>query len=123
MGELNTFIRGYAGRLLPIGADQSPLECLDEWLRRKIHFLKLKQGKRSIGIISFAGSERSIHGWWRLSSTIQSNRAMAMRRLRNLGLEGFTGRLEQEKPAWQEAPYAITGTYGEVRGEKSSCST
>jgi RNA-directed DNA polymerase len=107
--ELNTFIRGWVGYFRMAQA-RSPLQRLDEWLRRKIRCLKLKQCKRSIGIARFlmgcgiredqawmlAGSGK---GWWRLSCTPQANRAMDMKWFRNLGLEGFTGRYEREKLA------------------------
>jgi len=109
VSELNTFIRGWVG-YFRLAKAKSALQGLDEWLRRKLRCLKLKQCKRAKGIGRFlmecgikkdpawclAGSGK---GWWCLSCTPQAHRAMDKKWFRNLGLEGFAGRYEREKLA------------------------
>ena len=107
VSELNTFLRGWVG-YFRLAKAKSALQRLDEWLRRKLRCLKLKQCKRAVGIARFlmdcgikeyhawmlAGSGK---GWWCMSCTPQSNRGMDKKWFRDLGLEDFAGRYEREK--------------------------
>ena len=94
--ELNAYIRGW-GNYYKLAAIQKKAEKLDGWVRRKLRVIKLKQSKRVYTIASFLRNEgvREDHafmvagsgkGWWRLSETRESHRAMGKEWFRKLGL-------------------------------------
>ena len=84
--ELNAYIRGW-GNYYKLAAMKGRAGSIDEWIRRKLRVIKLKQCKRVYAIACFlreggvaeeqafkvAGSGK---GWWRLSLTRESHRAM-----------------------------------------------
>jgi len=106
VAELNRLIRGWVAyfRLAQAGGKMGEL---DQWLRRKLRCLKLKQCKRASTIGQFL-QERGVKrdaawtlagsgkGWWRLSKTKQSHRAMGMAWFKELGLTSFADRYALE---------------------------
>lgn len=86
----------------------SELVKLDRWIRRKLRVIKLKQLKRRYTIWKFYRSrgvgEKSAwlgvlsgKGWWRLSCTPQSHRAMNLAWFEEMGLISLTGRWQELK--------------------------
>jgi len=84
--ELNQFLGGWIG-YFRLAAAKTFLTGLDEWTRRKLRCLRLKQCKRATTIAAFLrqlGIARqdawnmaaSGKGWWRLAKTPASHRAM-----------------------------------------------
>ena len=76
---------------------QEKAEELDKWIRRKVRVIKLKQCKRVYAIACFLRDEGvkehqafkiagSGKGWWRLSKTGESHRAMSIEWFRKMGL-------------------------------------
>ena len=94
--ELNAFIRGW-GNYYKLAALKDKAIELDGWIRRKLRVIKLKQCKRVYTIACFlrengvredqafmvAGSGK---GWWRLSKTRETHRAMGKEWFRKQGL-------------------------------------
>ena len=94
--ELNAFIRGW-GNYYKLAAMKDKAIELDGWIRRKLRVIKLKQCKRVYTIACFlrengvredqsfmvAGSGK---GWWRLSKTRESHKAMGKEWFRKMGL-------------------------------------
>lgn len=96
VSELNAYIRGW-GNYYKLAPMKATAERLDEWIRRKVRVIKLKQCKRARTIANFLQSEGigkdqayavagSGKGWWRLSKTRQTHRAMGKEWFRRLGL-------------------------------------
>jgi RNA-directed DNA polymerase len=96
VAELNRLFRGWMG-YFHLGRAKVLMGELDGWVRRKLRCLKLKRCKRAIGIARFLKSRGvaedaswmlagSGKGWWRLSMTRQSHRAMDLSWFRELGL-------------------------------------
>ena len=94
--ELNAYIRGW-GNYYKLAALKEKAEELDGWIRRKIRVIKLKQCKRVYAIACFLRAEGvrenrafmvagSGKGWWRLSKTRESHRAMGKEWFRKMGL-------------------------------------
>jgi hypothetical protein len=94
--ELNAYIRGW-GNYYKLAALQKKAGALDRWIRRKVRVIKLKQCKRVYAIACFLRDEGvkehqafrvagSGKGWWRLSKTRESHRAMGIEWFRKLGL-------------------------------------
>ena len=94
--KLNAYIRGW-GNYYKLAAIQKKAEKLDGWVRRKLRVIKLKQSKRVYTIACFLRDEgvREDHafmvagsgkGWWRLSMTRESHRAMGKEWFRKQGL-------------------------------------
>lgn len=96
VSELNAYIRGW-GNYYKLAPMKATAERLDEWIRRKVRVIKLKQCKRARTIANFLQSEGigkdqaymiggSGKGWWRLSKTRQTHRAMGKEWFRRQGL-------------------------------------
>jgi RNA-directed DNA polymerase len=79
------------------------LQRLDEWIRRKLRCVRLKQRKRSRPLIGFllslgvplqraVGLGRSRRGWWRMAGSPQAAEAMSLRWFQELGLLNLTER-------------------------------
>lgn len=86
--ELNTFLPGWM-RYFKHAACESIIEELDGWIRRKLRCYKLKQLKRSKTIATMLIQRgiaeasawtvaKSGKGWWRLSLTSQTHKAMGI---------------------------------------------
>lgn len=93
--QLNLYLRGW---LLYFGYAQmqSKLQRIDSWLRRRLRCVRLKQCKRSIGIVRWLRklgmtTKRSWlialsgKGWWRLSNTPAVNEAMSISWFHSMG--------------------------------------
>lgn len=105
VNELNSLIRGWVA-YFRLARAKGMMGDLDAWMRRKLRCLKLKQCKRAIGVARFLmarGIERdkawtlggSGKGWWRLSLSPQSHRAMGKEWFNQIGLDGFADRYRQ----------------------------
>ena len=94
--EVNTLLRGWYN-YFRLAQARGVFAKLDGWLRRKLRCYRIKQCKRRIGIARFLMAEgvkeyqawelaMSKKGWWRLSNTPQTNKAMGMEWFRKLVL-------------------------------------
>jgi len=94
--ELNSFLVGWI-LYYRYAACKFELQCMDEWIRRKLRCYRLKQRKRGSSIggflrrmgVSAPSASRlasSGKGPWRLANTPQLNRAMPTDWFRNQGL-------------------------------------
>ncbi len=102
IGELNSFLAGWVTyfRYAECGGH---LRSLDEWIRRKLRCVRLKQRKRRWSVVVFlrelglpvrraralAGSGK---GWWRLAGTPQASEAMSLAWFRSQGLLSLADR-------------------------------
>jgi RNA-directed DNA polymerase len=86
IGELNSFLSGWVTYFRYAKA-RGVLRDLDQWIRRKLRCVRLKQRKRANGIASFLRSlgvpwnrcwttAASGKGWWRMSHTPAAQQAM-----------------------------------------------
>ena len=102
IGELNSFLPGWV-TYFRHAACRSHLHRLDEWTRRKLRCVRLKQRKRAKPIADFLRSlgvpewrawilALSGKGWWRLSGSPQAAEAMTLAWFRAQGLECLTER-------------------------------
>ena len=84
--ELNEFLAGWI-TYFRLSDSRSRLSKLDQWIRRKLRCVRLKERKRSFSIVKLLTSQDikekeawkvalSGKGWWRLSNTPQVNMAM-----------------------------------------------
>jgi len=103
--ELNSFLTGWV-TYFRYAECRSHLRSLDEWTRRKLRCVRLKQRKRAKPIADFlqglgvpewrawllAGSGK---GWWRLSGSPQAAEAMSLTWFRDQGLITLTDRYAQ----------------------------
>ena len=87
IADLNSFLVGWIN-YYRFAACRFELQCLDEWIRRKLRCYRLKQCKRGRTIAGFLqrlGSSPSLahrvassgKGWWRLSLTHAAHQAMS----------------------------------------------
>ena len=85
--ELNLFLVGWIV-YYRFAACRFELQCLDEWIRRKLRCYRLKQCKRGTTIAHFlkkCGASPSLahrvassgKGWWRLALTRPAHQAMS----------------------------------------------
>ena len=102
IGELNSFLAGWV-TYFRYAECRSHLESLDQWARRKLRCVRLKQRKRPKPIADFlrdlglpewqawilAGSGK---GWWRMAGTPQASGAMSLAWFRSQGLLSLTER-------------------------------
>ena len=109
VADLNRLTRGWVS-YFKLAKAKEKMETLDEWVRRKIRCLKLKQCKRAKAIAAFlmrngihrdaawrlAGSGK---GWWCLSKAPQTHRAMGSRWFKELGVLSFADRYAKENLA------------------------
>jgi RNA-directed DNA polymerase len=99
--ERNLLLRGWLG-YFRLGMVKTLLPGLDEWIRRKLRCYRLKQLRRTYTIKRFL-SERGVgeqaswqlalsgKGWWRLSKTRQTHRAMGLEWFSEIGLVSLSG--------------------------------
>ena len=106
--ELNEFVSGWV-TYFRYAACKTALRRLDEWIRRKLRCVRLKQCKRPIAIATFlrrlgvpewsarklAGSGR---GWWRKAGTPQAQQAMSITWFRDQGLTSLSERYAALQP-------------------------
>ena len=106
--ELNAFVSGWV-TYFRYAACKTALQRLDEWIRRKLRCVRLKQCKRPKAIFAFLRSlgvpGRSARqlagsgaGWWRKAGTPQAHQAMSNAWFRNQGLISLSGRYAALQP-------------------------
>ena len=97
--QINERCRGW-GHYFGLAYYTAAFQRLDEWLRRRLRCVKLKQCKRALGIARFLQAQGvpewaawllacSGKGWWRLANSPQAARAMPNRWFDGLGLLSF----------------------------------
>ena len=105
IGELNSFLRGWVA-FFRYAECASHLQRLDEWVRRKLRCLRLKQCKRAKPIADFLRRlgvpERrawigalSGKGWWRLSGSPPAAEGMSRAWFESMGLVSLVQRYRQ----------------------------
>jgi RNA-directed DNA polymerase len=105
IGELNAFLSGWVAYFRH-AACKDHLQRMDEWIRRKLRCLRLKQCKRAKPIADFLhrlGVPRwrawigalSGKGWWRLSNSPPAAEGMSLAWFESLGLVSLLQRYEQ----------------------------
>jgi len=103
--RLNRQVMGWTGYFRYIRSGHA-LEQLDQWLRRKVRVIKLKQLKRNYTIYKFLRSrgvaEQSAwalalsgKGWWRKSGCPQTHQAMSRKWFEEQGLVSLKVRWRQ----------------------------
>ena len=96
IGELNQFLTGWAAYFRH-AACKSHLQRMDEWIRRKLRCLRLKQRKRTYSIAEFLHQPGvpkwrawigalSGKGWWRRSGSPPAMEGMNLAWFESLGL-------------------------------------
>jgi RNA-directed DNA polymerase len=105
IGELNLFLNGWV-TYFRHAACKSHLQRLDEWIRRKLRCLRLKQRKRAGPIAEFLHQlgvptwrawigALSGKGWWRLSGSPPAAEGMSLAWFESQGLVSLTVRYQQ----------------------------
>lgn len=105
IGELNRFLTGWVAYFRH-AACKSHLQRMDEWIRRKLRCLRLKQCKRAGPIAAFLHrlgvptwrawiGALSGKGWWRLSGSPPATEGMSRAWFESLGLVSLVHRYEQ----------------------------
>lgn len=105
IGELNLFLNGWV-TFFRHAACKSHLQRLDEWIRRKLRCLRLKQRKRAgpiaellqqLGVPTWRAwiGALSGKGWWRLSGSPPATEGMSLAWFESQGLVSLTMRYEQ----------------------------
>jgi len=108
IGELNSYLTGWV-TYFRYAACKSHLKRLDEWIRRRLRCVRLKQRKRAKPIADFLQSlgvseenawklALSGKGWWRKSGTPQAHHAMNIAWFRAQGLVSLTQRYAELQP-------------------------
>jgi RNA-directed DNA polymerase len=108
IGELNSYLTGWV-TYFRYAACKSHLQRLDEWIRRKLRCVRLKQRKRVKPIADFLQSlgvseenawklALSGKGWWRKSGTPQANQAMTIAWFKVQGLVSLSERHAELQP-------------------------
>ena len=106
--ELNSYLTGWV-TYFRYAACKSHLKRLDEWTRRKLRCVRLKQRKRAKSVADFLQSlgvpewnawilALSGKGWWRKSGTPQANRAMSIAWFKAQGLVSLSERYAELQP-------------------------
>ena len=96
ISELNSFLSGWV-TYFRYAAGKSHLRNLDEWIRRKLRCVRLKQRKRAKPIADFLKNlgvptkdawllAASGKGWWRMAKTPQAHKAMSLAWFQEQGL-------------------------------------
>ena len=114
IGRLNSYIRGWVA-YFRYGRSRSLMLALDQWVRRKVRVIKLKQLKRRYTIFKFLKAygvkayqawilALSGKGWWRMSLCPQAHQAMGIPWFKEQGLVGVLERWEayRRKPPGAE---------------------
>ncbi|MDQ3224037.1 MAG: group II intron reverse transcriptase/maturase [Gemmatimonadota bacterium] len=105
IGEINSFLTGWVAYFRH-AACKSHLQRLDEWVRRKLRCLRLKQCKRAKPIADFLHrlgvpkwrawiGALSGKGWWRLSGSPPAMEGMTLAWFESLGLVSLVQRYGQ----------------------------
>jgi len=105
IGEINSFLTGWVAYFRH-AACKSHLQRMDEWIRRKLRCLRLKQRKRAGPIAEFLHQlgvpkwrawigALSGKGWWRLSGSPPAMEGMTVAWFESLGLVSLVRRHEQ----------------------------
>jgi RNA-directed DNA polymerase len=105
IGELNQFLTGWVAYFRH-AACKSHLQRMDEWIRRKLRCLRLKQRKRTCSIAEFLHQlgvpkwrawigALSGKGWWRQSGSPPAMEGMNLAWFDSLGLENLVQRYGQ----------------------------
>lgn len=105
IGELNQFLTGWVNYFRH-AACKGHLQRLDEWIRRKLRCLRLKQRKRTGSIAEFLHQlgvpkwrawigALSGKGWWRQSGSPPAMEGMNLAWFESLGLVSLVQRYEQ----------------------------
>jgi len=100
--ELNAFLTGWV-TYFRYAECKVYLQRLDEWIRRKLRCVRLKQRKRAKPVADFLQSlglpawrawllAKSGKGWWRKAGSPQANEAMSTAWFREQGLVSLTER-------------------------------
>jgi RNA-directed DNA polymerase len=108
IGQLNSYLTGWV-TYFRYAACKSHLRRLDEWIRRKLRCVRLKQRKRAKPIADFLQSSGvseenawklalSGKGWWRKSGTPQASQAMNIAWFRTQGLVSLSQRYAELQP-------------------------
>ena len=108
IGELNSYLMGWV-TYFRYAACKRHLRRLDEWIRRKLRCVRLKQRKRAKPIADFLQSlgvpewnawilALSGKGWWRKSGTPQAHQAMSIAWFRAQGLVSLSERYAELQP-------------------------
>ncbi len=96
IAQINARTAGWV-RYFALAYYASPFRELDSWLRRRLRCVRLKQCKRTVGLVRFLRTRGlptraawllalSGKGWWRLANTPQASRAMSLQWFDQLGL-------------------------------------
>jgi len=96
VGEVNSFVTGWV-MYYRYAQCKTALQSLDEWLRRKLRCVRLKQAKRTKAIADFLEENDvpqwrawilalSGKGWWRMAGSPQAAEAMPIAWFDQLGL-------------------------------------
>ena len=102
--KLNAFLTGWVTYFC-LAKGRSRLEELDQWIRRKLRCIRLKQCKRvktiatfitKLGVVENQAWRLALSGkgWWRLSNTPQANMAMSLEWFQAQGLHELTKRYD-----------------------------
>jgi RNA-directed DNA polymerase len=108
IGELNAYLTGWV-TYFRYAACKRHLRRLDEWIRRKLRCVRLKQRKRAKPIADFLQGlgvpewnawilALSGKGWWRKSGTPQAHQAMSVAWFRTQGLVSLSERYAELQP-------------------------
>ena len=104
IGELNSFLVGWI-TYYRYAACRFELQCLDEWIRRKLRCLRLRQRKRGssvarflrrLGVSAIQAGRLAVSGKgpWRLALTRQMNSAMSVEWFSQQGLVSLVVRYD-----------------------------
>ena len=102
IAELNSFLTGWV-TYFRYAACKKHLQRLDEWIRRKLRCVRLKQRKRAKPIADFLRQlgvpewrawllALSGKGWWRMAGSPQATEAMTIKWFREQKLVSLTER-------------------------------
>ena len=102
IAEVNAFMAGWVNYFRHAHC-KSHLQRLDEWIRRKLRCLRLKQCKRPKAIADFLQGlgvpewrawmlALTGKGWWRMALTYQATEAMTLAWFKRQGLVPVTDR-------------------------------
>jgi RNA-directed DNA polymerase len=102
IGELNSYLTGWV-TYFRYAACKSHLKRLEEWIRRKLRCVRLKQRKRAksiadylqhLGVPEWSAWRMALSGkgWWRKSGTPQAHHAMSIAWFRAQGLVSLSRR-------------------------------
>ena len=105
IGELNSFLTGWVA-FFRHAECKSHLQRLDEWIRRKLRCLRLKQCKRAKPIADFLNrlgvpkwrawiGALSGKGWWRLSGSPPATEGMSLAWFKSKGLVSLSVRYRE----------------------------